>query len=138
MMKLIQVSFVGATLMRIMLPGDACAQQYLSPGYILSEIQQGMGFYKVPQAPDFVQKARPDPSTIDYEPLKPAPRNFHSDVNKPASLLEAKAPEIAELEAARAKNQARARSSGGAPSRQIAPAVEAPPPVMTWSPLDTD
>lgn len=139
--KLIKLT-LRLTLASLIGPGAACAQEYLSPGYILSEIQQGMGFYKVPEAPGFVKQARPDPSALNYQPLKPPPRDFHSEVNKPASRLEAEAPAISELETARARNQARAASVGGQqPKGQSKPQVlseEDGPPPMKWKPWDTD
>lgn len=139
--KLIKLP-LSLTLASLIAPGAAYAQEYLSPGYILSEIQQSMGFYKVPEAPDFVKQARPDPSALNYQPLKPPPRNFHSEVNKPASRLEAEAPAISELETARARNQARAASVGGQQPKgqaklQASSGEDGPPP-MTWKPWDTD
>jgi len=133
---------LSLTLASLIAPGAAWPQEYLSPGYILSEIQQGMGFYKVPEAPGFVKQGRPDPSTLNYQPLKPPPRDFHSEVNKPASRLEAEAPVISELETARAKDQARAAAAGAQqPRAQAKPQAlssEDGPPPMTWKPWDTD
>lgn len=132
-----------AVLLLLGMSADAAyAQSYLSPGYILGEIRRGMGFYTVPEAPDFVTKGRPDPANLDYFPLKPPPRGFHSEAMTPGRRLEAETPAIVELETARAASQARA-ASAGAPaaksSTKPAPApVEEDPPPMKWNAWDTE
>ena len=120
--------------------GVAKAQSYLSPGYIFGEITNNLGFYKTPEAPDFVKKARPDPASLEYVPLKLPPRDFHSEANKPGSRLEAEASTIAELESARAKTKARAAAGAASSSKtssKLAPEPESPPP-MKWNPWDTE
>lgn len=85
---------------------SANAQQYLSPGYIVTELKKGLGFQPMPETPpDFVVKGRPSPNTLDYVPLKPPPSDFHSEEAKNATRLQAEAGAIAELEAARRNNQ---------------------------------
>jgi hypothetical protein len=119
---------------------SARAQSYLSPGYIFGEITNNLGFYQMPEAPDFVKKARPDPSTLEYVPLKLPPRDFHNEASKPGKRLEAEASTIAELEAARSRTQARAVAGGGTPSKassKPAPEADTPPP-MKWNPWDTE
>lgn len=119
----------------------AHTQEYLSPGYILSEIQQSMGFYKIPDAPNFVKQARPEPSSLAYQPLKPPPRDLHSEANKPANQIEAETPTIAELEAARARNQLRSSQAGAqkkAQAKQQDAAGEGGPAPMKWNPWDTE
>ena len=113
------------------------AQSYLSPGYIFGEIRQSMGFYTVPDAPDFVVKARPSSDSLQYAPLKPPPRDFHHPASKPASQLEEKASTIAELEAARArvKSQASKTLSG---EKTVKTSTEKDPAPMTWNPWDTE
>lgn len=106
--KIIVVSFLGLCFAA---GSGAKAQSYLSPGYIFGEITNNLGFYKTPEAPDFVKKARPDPASLEYVPLKLPPRDFHSEASKPGNRIEAEASTIAELEAARARTQARAASS---------------------------
>lgn len=117
----------------------AQAQSYLSPGYIMGEIRDGLGLVKPEPAPDFVVRGRPDPSTLEYTALKPPPRGFHFPENKPGSKLEGEAKAIAELEAARAGNQARAV---GAPpksaSKSAPPPPEEDPPPMKWNAWDTE
>ena len=107
----------------------------------MGEIRQGLGLYSVPEAPDFVKNARPDPASLEYTPLKPPPRGFHSDASKPLNMLAAEQPAIAELESARAQTQARA-AAAGAPKAKTAPKVAAPveedPPPMKWNPWDTE
>ena len=126
--------------------GGVHSQSYLSPGYILGEVRQGMGFYRQPEAPEFVKRGRPDPATLDYKPLKPPPRDFHDEASKPAQRLEAEAPVVADLEAARAKTQARAAGAGGrftaqkarAASQSAASASGDDLPPMNWNPWDTE
>ena len=117
--------------------GGAKAQSYLSPGYIFGEITNNLGFYKTPEAPDFVKKARPDPASLEYVPLKLPPRDFHSEASKPGNRIEAEASTIAELEAARARTQARAASSSSKASTKLALEPDTPPP-MKWNPWDTE
>jgi hypothetical protein len=117
----------------------AQAQSYLSPGYIMGEIRDGLGIVKPEPAPDFVVRGRPDPASLEYTPLKPPPRDFRKPENKPESKLESEARAIAELEAARASNQARA---AGAPpksvSKSVVPPREEDPPPMKWNAWDTE
>ncbi len=121
--------------------GQAGAQSYLSPGYIMGEIRDGLGIVRAEPAPDFVVRGRPDPATLEYVPLKAPPRGFHSQAMTPLGQLQAEAGTVAELEAARASNQARAAAAGaGAPKatpKAIAPPEEDPPP-MKWNPWDTE
>jgi hypothetical protein len=120
---------------------QASAQSYLSPGYIIGEIRDGLGIIQPQPAPDFVVRGRPDPATLEYRTLKPPPRDFHSKANSPSERLAAEAPAIAELEAARSKTQARAaagQAAAGIKSKAgIAPVEEDPPP-MKWSAWDTE
>lgn len=121
--------------------GGLHAQSYLSPGYIFGEIRQSMGFYSMPEAPDFVVKARPSQDSLQYAPLKPPPRNFHEAASRPASMLEEKASSIAELEEARAKvkSQANKVRAGSANTIDAAKSMEVKdPPPMTWNPWDTE
>jgi hypothetical protein len=94
----------------------------------------------MPVAPDFVTKARPDPATLEYVPLKPPPKNFHSEANTPAKRIEAEAGTIAELEAARAATQARANSASPAKpgSKAATPPPEEDPAPMKWNAWDTE
>ena len=119
---------------------SAQAQSYLSPGYIMGEIGKGLGVVKPEPAPDFVVRGRPDPATLEYTPLKAPPRNFHADANKPSARIEAEAGTIAELEAARAKTQARAagNSSAKSSSKSVTPPPEEDPPPMKWNAWDTE
>lgn len=118
------------------------AQSYLSPGYIIGEIRDGLGIVQPEPAPDFVIRGRPDPATLEYRTLKPPPRDFHSRANSPSERLAAEAPAIAELEAARTKTQARAAAAGQAPvsakSKGIIAPVEEDPPPMKWNAWDTE
>ena len=98
-----------------LLAGSASAQSYLSPGYIIGEIRDGLGFVQPESAPDFVVRGRPDPASLEYVPLKDPPRGFHSEAMTPAGRLQAEAGTIAELESARASTQARA--AGVAPPK---------------------
>lgn len=120
---------------------NAYAQSYLSPGYILGEIRDGLGVVQQQPAPDFVVRGRPDPASLEYTPLKPPPRDFHSKANTPAKRIEAEAGTIAELESARARTQARAAAAGGASTKATAkgaaPLEEVPPP-MKWNAWDTE
>ena len=120
---------------------QARAQSYLSPGYILGEIRDGLGIIQQPTPPEFVIRGRPDPATIEYVPLKPPPRDFHAKENTPAKRIEAETGAIAELEAARANNQVRARAEGGQVSKHVnktlTPVDEDPPP-MKWNAWDTE
>lgn len=121
--------------------GSLHAQSYLSPGYIFGEIRQSMGFYSIPDAPDFVVKARPTQDSLQYAPLKPPPRSFHEAANKPASMLEEKASSIAELEAARAKvkSQGNKVRAGSANIIDASKSMEVKDPApMTWNPWDTE
>ena len=121
--------------------GIVQAQSYLSPGYIFGEIRQSLGFYSLPEAPNFVVKARPNKDSLQYVPLKPPPRNFHEDATKPANMLEERASSIAELEAARAraKSQAnRVRSGTIGSNAATVKAEEKDPPPMAWNPWDTE
>ena len=121
--------------------GQASAQSYLSPGYIMGEIGKGLGVVKPEPAPDFVVRGRPDPATLEYVPLKAPPRGFHSQAMTPSGQLQAEAGAVAELEAARASNQARAAGAGAGASKPTpkasAPAEEDPPP-MKWNAWDTE
>ena len=103
----------------------------------MGEIRDGLGIVKPEPAPDFVVRGRPDPATLEYTPLKVPPRNFHSDANKPSARIEAEAGTIAELEAARAKTQARAGAAAKSASKPAAPVEEDPPP-MKWNAWDTE
>jgi hypothetical protein len=118
----------------------ARAQSYLSPGYIFGEITNKLGFYQTPDAPDFVKKARPDPASLEYLPLKLPPRDFHSEASKPGNRLEAEASAIAELERARANTQARAAAGGTSSSKAASKPIPEPasPPPMKWNPWDTE
>ena len=140
-LKFKRLTIVGLLTLSCFWPGAASAQSYLSPGYVMGEIRQGLGLYSVPEAPDFVKNARPDPATLDYTSLKPPPRNFHEDESKPENKLAAESAAIADLESARARTQARAATAGGmAPknsSKSSAPVEEDPPP-MKWNPWDTE
>ena len=137
-----KIGFFGLLVFAFSNEGDASAQSYLSPGYVLGEITHGLGIYAVPEAPDFVKRARPDPASLDYTPLKPPPRDFHSEAAKPSSQLQAEAPAIAELESARAATQARAAASGAPASKASAKTppvvVTDDPPPMKWNPWDTE
>jgi hypothetical protein len=119
----------------------ASAQSYLSPGYIMGEIRDGLGIIQSNPAPDFVVRGRPDPASLDYVPLKPPPRGFHSQAMTPSGRLQAEAGTIAELEAARAQNQSRAAASGAPASKPspktLAPSEEDPAP-MKWNAWDTE
>ena len=117
--------------------GYAHAQSYLSPGYIMGEIRDGLGLVKPEPAPDFVVRGRPDPSSLEYTTLKPPPRGFHSSANSAAGRLAAEAPAIAELEKARAQTQARAGAAAKPASKPAAPVEEDPPP-MKWNAWDTE
>lgn len=119
----------------------ASAQSYLSPGYLMGEIRDGLGIVKPEPAPDFVVRGRPDPATLDYVPLKPPPRGFHSRAMTPTGRLEAEAGTIAELEAARAQNQSRAAgvdAPAAKPATKTLPPPEEDPPPMKWNPWNTD
>ncbi len=118
----------------------AQAQSYLSPGYIMGEIRDGLGLVKPEPAPDFVVRGRPDPTSLEYTPLKPPPRGFHSAANTPGEKLAGESKAIAELEAARASNQARAAGSPSArPSpKSVTPPPEEDPPPMKWNAWDTE
>jgi hypothetical protein len=118
---------------------SAYAQSYLSPGYILGEIRDGLGVVQQQPAPDFVVRGRPDPASLEYTPLKPPPRDFHSEANTPAKRIEAEAGTIAELESARARTQARAAggASPKAAAKGAAPIEEDPVP-MKWNAWDTE
>ena len=119
--------------------GHAHAQSYLSPGYIMGEIRDGLGMVKAEPAPDFVVRGRPDPSSLEYTTLKPPPRGFHSSASSAAGRLAAEAPAIAELEAARAKTQARAAGQAPSATSKAPPApVEEDPPPMKWNAWDTE
>ncbi len=121
--------------------GPAAAQSYLSPGYIVGEIRDGLGFVQPQPAPDFVVRGRPDPGSLEYVPLKPPPRGFHSQAMTPAGRLQAEAGAVAELEAARAETQSRAGAAGApAPkaAAKIVPPPEEDPPPMKWNPWNTD
>ncbi len=120
--------------------GQASAQSYLSPGYIMGEITTGLGFVKPEPAPDFVVRGRPDPSTLEYVPLKLPPRNFHSDASKPEARIEAEAGAIAELEAARARTQGRAAGTSQTKSlsKSLTPPPEEDPKPMKWNAWDTE
>lgn len=118
---------------------QANAQSYLSPGYIMGEIRDGLGIVKQEPAPDFVVRSRPDPSTLEYTTLKPPPRGLHSPENKPGSKLEGEAKAISELEAARASTQARASgTSAKALPKSVTPPPEEDPPPMKWNAWDTE
>ena len=118
---------------------QASAQSYLSPGYIMGEIRDGLGIVKPEPAPDFVVRGRPDPATLEYTPLKAPPRGFHTAASTPGGKLAGEAKAIAELEAARTSNQARA---AGAPpksaSKSLTPPPEEDPPPMKWNAWDTE
>ncbi len=120
--------------------GQTNAQSYLSPGYILGEIRDGLGIVKPEPAPDFVVRGRPDPASLEYTALKPPPRGFHTSANTPSGKLAAEAPAIAELEAARAKTQARAAGgdAASAKSKAASAPVEEDPPPMKWNAWDTE
>ena len=119
---------------------SAQAQSYLSPGYILGEILDGLGIVKPEPAPDFVVRGRPENSSLEYIPLKPPPRGFHSEAMTPAGQLQAEAGTVAELEAARSRNQARAAGAAGVtkPAAKIPAPVEEDPPPMKWNAWDTE
>lgn len=133
--RVLSLCFISASLGA----SEARAQSYLSPGYIMGEIRNGLGVESMPVAPDFVSKARPDPATLEYVPLKPPPKNFHSEANTPARRIEAEAGTIAELEAARAATQARANSASPAKpgSKAAAAPPEEDPAPMKWNAWDT-
>lgn len=139
-MKLELSAKIALCLTLLSIISTAKAQEYLSPGYILSEIQQGMGFYKVPDAPNFVKQSRP--SSLDYEPLRPPPRDFHSDAFKPANRIEAEIPTIRDLETARARNQRLASKTGAQQknerAKQLDTSTEGGSAPMKWNPWDTD
>lgn len=120
----------------------ANAQSYLSPGYIIGEIRDGLGIVKPEPAPDFVVRGRPqDPASLEYTPLKPPPRGFHSQASTPAGKLEGEAKAIAELESARASNQSRAAGGSGAAANPVAKSsapVEEDPAPMKWKAWDTE
>jgi hypothetical protein len=125
----------------LLLAGSASAQSYLSPGYIIGEIRDGLGIVQPEPAPDFVVRGRPDPASLEYVPLKAPPRGFHSQAMTPSGRLQNEAGAIAELEAARAQNKSRAGASGAPASKSVAqtlaPSEEDPPP-MKWNPWNTD
>ena len=124
-----------------LLTGSASAQSYLSPGYIIGEIRDGLGIVQPEPAPDFVVRGRPDPASLEYVPLKAPPRGFHSQAMTPAGRLQAEAGAVAELEAARAETQSRAGAAGvPAPkaAAKIVPPPEEDPPPMKWNPWNTD
>lgn len=136
---------IGATLLLVAgafsVTPSAHAQSYLSPGYIMGEIRDGLGIVQSNPAPDFVVRGRPDPATLDYVPLKAPPRGFHSQAMTPSSRLQAESGAIAELEAARKEAQARAIASGASSSKPAAktlPPPEEDPPPMKWNPWDTE
>ena len=134
-------AIVGLLTLSCFWPGAASAQSYLSPGYVMGEIRQGLGLYSVPEAPDFVKNARPDPATLEYTPLKPPPKDFHSEANKPEKRIEAETGVISELEAARARTQARAAATGASSAKtaaKITAPVEEDPAPMKWNPWDTE
>ena len=127
-------------LVLLMSPTTGFAQSYLSPGYIMGELRDALGFVRQEPAPDFVVKARPDPTSLSYKPLTPPPANFHHETSSAASRLAAEAPAIAELESARARNQSRAAAGGkekSQPSMAASPLPEDPTP-MKWNPWETD
>lgn len=139
MLKFKQLTFWTHIAVACFWVGGVSAQSYLSPGYIMGEIRDGLGIVQQPQAPDFVVRGRPEHTTLEYVPLKPPPRNFHAEANKPGSRIEAEAGTIAELEAARAKTQARA-SGAASPkpvSKSVVPVEEDPAP-MKWNAWDTE
>lgn len=121
---------------------SAGAQSYLSPGYLFTEARSALGFVQPEPAPEFVMKARPDPTSLDYVPLKPPPRGFHLPENAPGERLAAQAPAIAELESARQSSQARAAANTSGASKRSGKtepvAQEEDPPPMNWKPWDTD
>ena len=116
------------------------AQSYLSPGYLLGEIRDGLGIVKPEPAPDFVVRGRPEHSTLEYIPLKPPPRDFHAIENTPGARIEAKAGTISELEAARANAQARAAGLPAPKAQSKSPAAppEEDPAPMKWNAWDTE
>jgi hypothetical protein len=120
--------------------GPTNAQSYLSPGYIMGEIRDGLGLVKPEPAPDFVVRGRPDPASLEYTPLKPPPRDFHSEANSAGSKLAGEAKAIAELEAARSSSQARAsgNSSAKSSSKSVTPPPEEDPPPMKWNAWDAE
>ncbi len=120
--------------------GQASAQSYLSPGYIMGDIRDGLGVVKPEPAPDFVVRGRPDPATLEYVPLKAPPRGFHSPENSSAGKLAGEAQAISELEAARATSQARAAGNAAAKSssKSVTPPPEEDPPPMKWNAWDTE
>ena len=137
-----KIGFSGLLALACGAADNASAQSYLSPGYVVGEITHGLGIYTVPDAPDFVKRARPDPASLEYTPLKPPPRDFHSEAAKPSSQLQAEAPAIAELQSARQSTQARAAAAGASTSSPKAKASSAAvaddPPPMNWNPWDTE
>ncbi len=120
----------------ILSSGCSRAQSYLSPGYIMGEIRDGLGLVKPEPAPDFVVRGRPDPAEIQYVPLKPPPRGFHSEASSPSSKLAAESAAIADLEASRSRNKSRAATTGAVAKASVPP-EEGPPP-MKWNPWDTE
>lgn len=139
--RLLTQKFVlGFVLLICAVSQDARAQSYLSPGYIFGEITSNLGFYKTPDAPEFVKRARPDPASLDYVPLKLPPRDFHEEASRPDKRIEAEASTVAELEAARAQIHSRAAASSAVSSKippKVAPVTDTPPP-MKWNPWDTE
>lgn len=111
---------------------SANAQQYLSPGYIVTELKKGLGFQPMPETPpDFVVKGRPATNTLNYVPLKPPPSDFHSEEASPATRQLAEAGAICELEAARHDTQkasAKAKACAGARASEATDA-----PTKNWS-----
>lgn len=103
----------------------------------MGEIRDGLGIIKPEPAPDFVVRGRPDPATLEYVPLKAPPRGFHSQAMTPSGQLQAEAGAVAELEAARAKTQARAGAAAKPASKPAAPVEEDLPP-MKWNAWDTE
>ena len=106
----------------------------------MGEIRDGLGIVKAEPAPDFVVRGRPDPTSLEYTPLKPPPRGFHTQAMTPAGRLQAESKTIAELEAARAGNQARAAGGASAKSssKSVTPPPEEDPPPMKWNAWDTE
>lgn len=117
---------------------QAHAQSYLSPGYIIGEIRNGLGIVQPEPAPDFVVRGRPDPASLEYTPLKPPPRGFHSAASLPSGKLAGEARAIAELEAARARTQARAAGASSEKSKSAAASAEEDPAPMKWNAWDTE
>lgn len=134
-------AFWGLFILAILSASGARAQSYLSPGYIIGEIRDVLGIVQMPTPPEFVARARPDPAKIEYVPLKPPPRDFHSDASKPSNKLAAESGAIAELETSRARSKARAAAYGAAGSNSVVKAPVPPegdPPPMKWNPWDTE